>query len=194
MNKEKEKRVFLTDEQYKSLLIKFDVQSKQPERQITTYYNAKDINLKDIDLRFMRAQGYSKIWMKLGKMHAVCRPEYEVIMEPKYALNAIEIFNHLYDVKTKWFRERIKIENQPYIICIDKSINYYAIFEVEISDEKIGKEQGEKLLIAYLQELGLEETPENIQDEKCNDYISNWSKMDFPKNEEQWLLHDRNDK
>jgi adenylate cyclase class IV len=44
-----EKRVFLTEEQYKSLLAKFNLQSKQPERQITTYYNAKGKDSEDIE-------------------------------------------------------------------------------------------------------------------------------------------------
>jgi len=188
MKKEVEKRVFLTDEQYKSLLIKFNMKSKQPERQITSYYSAKDKYSKDIDLRLMQTVDYTKVWMKRGKMHDYHRDEFdEFKIVPEYTLKAIEIFDCLYDFKTKWFRERIEIKKQPYIICIDRSINYNAIFEVEISDEKIEKEEGEKLLNIYLQELGLEETPQEIQNKIYNNYVSNWSRLDFPKNEIQWL-------
>ena len=189
MKKENEKRVFLTDEQYESLLVKFRVKSKQPERQITTYYSAKDKNSKDIDLRLMRTVDYTKVWMKCGKMHDYRDEfdEFKVVLE--YTLKAMDIFDYLYVVKTKFFRERIKIEKQPYIICIDRSINYYAIFEVEISDKKIGEKEAEKLLNTYLQEFGLEETPTEIQNEKYNDYVSKWSKMDFPRDEKHWLSH-----
>jgi len=193
MEKEYEKRVFLTDEQYESLLVKFRVKSKQPERQITTYYSAKDKNSKDIDLRLMRTVDYTKIWMKCGKMHDY-RDEFdEFRVVPEYTLKAMDIFDYLYVIKTKFFRERIKIEKQPYIICIDRSINYYAIFEVEISDKKTGEKEAEKLLNTYLQKLGLEETPTEIQNEKYNDYVSNWSKMDFPKDEKQWLSHNKDE-
>jgi len=187
MKKENEKRVFLTDVQYESLLNKFGVKSKQPERQITIYYNANDI-----DLRFLQTPEYSELRMKLGEIHKGCCDEFEVKIEPEYTFDAMEIFGRLFDVKTKWYRERIKIEKQPYIICIDKSINYYAIFEVEISDKKIGEEEGKKLIKAYLQELGLEETPPEIQKKKYSDYISNWSKMTFPK-DEQWLSYNKDE-
>jgi len=194
MKKENEKRVFLIDEQYISLLDKFGVKSKQPERQITTYYNAKDKDSEDIDLRLMRTVDYAKVWMKRGEMHDYYRDEFdEFRVEPKYALNAMEIFNCLYNVKVKWFRERIEIENQPYIICIDRSINYYAIFEVEISDKRIGKEEGEKLLVEYLQKFGFEETPLEIQNERYNNYVFNWKKLAFPSDEIQWLLYNRDE-
>jgi adenylate cyclase class IV len=183
-----EKRVFLTDEQYKLLLVKFKVQSKQPERQITTYYSAKDKDLKDIDLRLMQTVEYAKLWMKGGKIHEVHRDEFEVRIDLKYALETSKIFGCLYNVKTKWFRERIEAEYKKAKICIDRSINYGAIFEIEIlvsSDEEIEKDKN--LLNVYLQELGLEETPQEIQNKKYKDYVSNWSKLDFPKDETQWL-------
>jgi len=147
MKKENEKRV-LTDEQYESLLVKFMVNPKHAERQVTTYYSAKDKNSKDIDLRLMQTVGYTKVWMKRGKMHEYNRDEFdEFKIIPEYTHNAMEIFDCLYNVKTKWFIERIEIRKQPYIICNEKYINY----------------------------------------------VSSWNKLVFPKDETQWLLHNRDE-
>jgi len=85
MSKEIEKRVFLTDDQYKSLIGRFGLQSEQPERQITTYYDAKDKNLKDVDLRLMQTINYAKLWMKRGEIHDVVREESEVRLDTNYA-------------------------------------------------------------------------------------------------------------
>ena len=61
--KEIEKRVFLTDEQYNSLLVRFKVQSEQPERQVTTYYKAEGQ-----DLRLMQTAKYVKFLRILSNL------------------------------------------------------------------------------------------------------------------------------
>jgi adenylate cyclase class IV len=185
---EVEKRVFLTNEQYKSLLVEFKVQSIKPERQITTYYSAKDKNSKDIDLRLMQTVEYAKLWIKRGKIHDVHREEFEVRIDIKYALETSKILELLFESRIKWFRERIETKYKKANICIDKTINYDAIFEIEIlvsPDEEI--EKSENLLNVYLRELGLEETTKKIQNKKYINYISNWSKWKFPSDEIQWL-------
>jgi adenylate cyclase class IV len=186
--KEIEKRVFLTNEQYKSLLVEFKVQSKQPERQVTTYYSTKDKNSKDIDLRLMRTVEYAKLWVKRGKIHDVHREEFEVRIDLKYAFETSKILELLFESRIKWFRERIETKYKKASICIDKNINYDAIFEIEIlvsPDEEI--EKSENLLNVYLRELGLKETTKKLQNKKYKDYVSNWSKLEFPNDEIQWL-------
>lgn len=192
MKNEIEKRVFLTDDQYALLLAKFGVQSKRPERQITTYYKAKDINLLPTDLRLMQTSEYAMLWLKEGNMHDVCRKEHEVLIESRYAPEIIAILEILFEVKTKWFRERIKTQFGKAAVCIDRSINYGAIFEIEISvsnEDAMPTENGKELLDAYLQELGLEETAKKIQNEKCKYYEENWRKWEYPVDEILWLHH-----
>jgi hypothetical protein len=98
------------------------------------------------------------------------------------------MLEYTFKFKTKFFRERIEVEYKKAKVCIDKSINYNKIFEIELlvsSDKE--KKKGEKLLAVYLEELGLAETPKEIRNKKYNDYVSNWHKLKFPDDDIKWL-------
>lgn len=181
--KEVEKRVFISDTMYSKFLVDFGLVDKTPERQITTYFDANNN-----DLRLMNTLNYSKIWLKSGSIHDDCREEHEVFFDNKYANEMFKILSKLFKVKTKWFRERHIIRYKEATLCLDRSINYGAILELEIlteNDESV--EQSSELLNQYLSSLGLTETKKEYANEKFVKYINEWKSYDFPKDELSWL-------
>lgn len=181
--KEIEKRVFLSEEQYENFSSIFGLINKLPERQITTYFDA-NCN----DLRLMNTKDYSKIWLKGGVIHDNCREEYEVVFNNEYISDMSKILTKLFKVKTKWFRERFVLNYKKAKLCLDKSINYGAILELEILTEtEESAAQNLDLLNQYLDELGLVETSKEYANEKFVKYINEWTTYDFPKDEKLWL-------
>lgn len=182
--KELEKRVFLSDQQYVEFINYFDLLDKVPERQITTYFDANNK-----DLRLMNTQNYSKIWMKDGVIHDICREEFEVVFSNDYIFNMSKILTRLFKIKTKWFRERYTLDYKKAKLCLDKSINYGAILELEIlTEDEETVNHNLELLNQYLIELGLVETNKDYANEKFKKYISEWQTYNFPKDEKLWLI------
>lgn len=181
--KEIEKRVFLSEQQYSKFLTFFDLTNKTPERQITTYFEANNN-----DLRLMNTKEYSKLWLKGGVIHDNCREEYEVVFDNKYIAEMSNILTKLFTVKTKWFRERFTLNYKNATVCLDKSIHYGAILELEIlTENEESVIQNLELLNEYLDELGLIETKKEFANEKFVKYINEWTTYNFPKDEELWL-------
>ncbi len=181
--KEIEKRVFLSEQQYQKFLFAFNLVNKTPERQITTYFDANGN-----DLRLMNTQSYSKIWLKGGVIHDNCREEYEVIFNNKYLSDMSKILSKLFNIKTKWFRERFTLSYKKANLCLDKSLNYGAILELEILTENESfTTHNLDLINQYLEELGLVETPKDYANEKFIRYVNEWTTFDFPKDEKLWL-------
>lgn len=181
--KELEKRIYLSDDQYKDFKKFFNLTNVVPERQITTYYE-----IPGKDLRLMQTCSYCKVWLKGGMIHDICREEKEVYIDMTYSNEIEAILIDIFDVKTKWYRERYRFKYKDANICLDRTINYGCILELEIM---IADNQNELLaentINSYIEELGLQDTAVSFWNDLYNTYVANWKSFSFPE-KKSWLI------
>lgn len=174
--KEYERRFFLDGDKYDTLKSILVPQNVFPERQVTTYY---DIPGKD--LRFMQTKSYCKMWLKGGNIHDVCRTEFEEIFELSHAPGLEEILKAAFPIKTQWYRERYKFTYDNISICLDKTLHYGSILELEvlISDDQ-DKSLAENIIRNYMTVYNLQEKAPSFWTELYHSYVMNWRSYNYP--------------
>lgn len=181
--RELEKRIYLSDAQYEDFKTFFDLVNVVPERQITTYYE-----IPGKDLRLMQTSSYCKIWLKGGKIHDICREEKEVYIDKNYSSEIEDILIDVFDIKTRWYRERYKFKYKDANICLDRTINYGCILELEIMIEDTPNILlAENTINAYIEELGLHDTDVSFWNDLYSNYVAHWRSFRFPE-KNSWLI------
>lgn len=171
MSIEVEIRSFISKEKYFELLdfFKENAELKKEDYQETFYFDC------DEDLRIQKNNLKSKIWMKKGKLHDEQREEIEIEFD-KEKFNELEnLFLALgYNVEIKWFRKRKQFLWKGITVCIDNTLGYGYIIELEkMSDEK-SKEENLIFLKNKMKELEIKITPKEEFNKKFEYYKNNW--------------------
>jgi len=170
---EVEIRSFITDDQYKKLLSFFRKNAKliKKDFQVTVYFSGK------YDLRIQRNNKYAKLWLKSGRIHDVKRKEMEIFINRKDFFNAIEFFYNLgFKVEIVWLRKRYEFKYKGIKVCVDDTIGYGKIIELEIKTRK-ESESVEKRLEKMMNMLGIEKTPREIFERRFKEYKKSWKKL-----------------
>jgi len=173
-NIECEVRSFLTEKQYKDLLIRLKKSANflGEDEQVNHYFDSKQ------DLRIQRNKIYSKIWLKKGAMHDEHREEIEIKINREDFEKAEQIFLALgYKVEIKWFRKRFSFKWADINVELDYTKGYGYILELEKMTSENKKEETIKHLKEKLQELGIPLTPKAEFDEKYAYYKQNWRQL-----------------
>lgn len=176
-NIEVEIRAFISKEKYSELLEFFNSNADlvKEDFQETHYFNCEQ------DLRIQKNNKGSRIWLKKGAIHDDAREEIEIFTsenDENNFDNLGKLFNTLgHDVEIKWLRKRNQFDWNGVKVCVDYTKGYGYILELEkISDEE-NKENVLRELREKLRELGIEETPKEIFNEKYNYYKENWREL-----------------
>ena len=173
-NIEIEIRSFLNAEKFDELVKWFDQETAPavPERQETWYFEA------DKDLRIQRTDNGAKIWMKGGQMHDEARQEIEVPIGRENFADAADIFSSLgYPVKVKWFRERRRYLWDGIKVCLDHTLGYGDIIELELLGTVDSQASDLARLTERMERLGVRLTPKEEFDRKFEDYLQNWETL-----------------
>ena len=168
---EVESRAFISSDRFESLRLELEGRLGRIDsvRQVTVYLE------HPVDTRVQLEQARGKIWQKSGEMHGSERREIEVNLERDQALKLMEIFQNLgHAPAIFWFRERRSYRDGKFTVCLDKTIGYGLIVEVEIITDAEGIEEAKRDVGRYLRELGVEETPKSIFDSAFAEYQKNW--------------------
>ena len=174
MNIEVEVRSFLTQEQYDRLLTYFREKAKllKEDEQETIYYDTKQ------DLRIQRNNFYAKIWMKKGKLHDDHREEIEVRMKKEDFETLQKLFEALgYTIAIKWFRKRIEFLWEGITVCIDDTMGYGMIIELEKMSTKADKEVVAAKLKEKLASLNITLTPKEEFEKRFKQYREHWKEL-----------------
>lgn len=167
-------RSLITKEQYEELLDLFKKNAKleKEDYQETYYYDSLQ------DLRIQKNNFFSKIWMKLGKLHDEAREEIE-IKAPKEDFEKLEkIFSSLgFEVRVKWFRKRKEFNWGDIKVCLDYTKGYGYIIELEKIAEESEKIEIAEMLKKKMSGLGINITPKEDFDKKYQDYKQNWKEL-----------------
>jgi len=170
-NIEIEIRAFISKYKYNKLLSYFKQKAKlvKEDNQETIYFDCSQ------DLRIQRNDFTSKIWMKEGNLHDDCREEIEIHTEKDNFEKLQLLFERLgYKEEIKWLRKRKQFDWEGIKVCLDYSVGYGYIIELE----KIGTKEKETgiltLLRSKLKELEVEETLKEEFNRKYEDYKENW--------------------
>lgn len=171
MNIEVEVRSFISEEQYRQLIMFMQQNAEfvKEDNQITYYFSG------EYDLRIQKNDFFSKIWFKKGKIHDPHREEIEIKFEKEKFKELEKLFLSLgYIVDIKWFRKRNLFNWNNISVAIDFTKGYGHIIELEkMSNEKDKQEVYEQLKQKLL-ELGVKLTPKEEFENKFNYYKKNW--------------------
>lgn len=173
-NIEVEVRAFVTKKEYERLLGFFRKSSKfvKEDNQETIYYDCEE------DLRIQKNNFTSKIWLKGGRLHDDFREETEIHME-RSNYNKLQIlFRRLgYKQEIKWIRDRKEFNWNGIVVCLDYTIGYGYILELEMMSSKKDKDKKLEILRKELRNLRIKETPKEDFDKAYQDYKKNWKKI-----------------
>jgi len=135
---EVEIRSFVSDKQYNAILSKLEKTAKyvSETEEETVYFSS------DKDLRLRRNRKEASIILKEGKIHDNFRKEYEVKFNVVDFEKMEDLLKSLgYEIKIKWFRRRLKYEQDDVKIFLDETRGYGKIIEIEkmvnLGEEKI---------------------------------------------------------
>lgn len=169
-----ELRSFVTDGQYRALLAFFGANAKAlgEDEQVTYYYDAPQ------DVRIQRNRTHAKIWLKKGSMHDDAREEIEVQV-PKDDFDKLErLFDAMgYAVKIKWFRSRRVFEWDGVRVCLDHTLGYGHIIELETMTDEAGREEAVRSLRVKMEQLGVRPTPKPVFNERFDYYREHWQEL-----------------
>ena len=171
---EVEIRSFVSEEEFRKLLDFFRKHGRliREDEQETHYFDGPS------DVRIQQSRGFSKIWMKGGKMHADAREEVEVRTDREDFPKLKKIFKSLgHQVKIKWFRERNMFVWEGITVCLDYTRGYGHIIELEKICDAGLKDDCLAFLKRKMKELGVKETPKHVFDEKFRNYEKNWKAL-----------------
>jgi predicted adenylyl cyclase CyaB len=170
-NIEVEIRSFITKEKYGELirLCEQNFEFVKEDFQETYYFDCEQ------DLRIQKNNQGSKIWLKKGKIHDDAREEIEIFTKEDNFQELEKLFNTLgHKVEIKWLRKRNQFNWNGTKVCLDYTKGYGYIIELE----KISNEENKEKILGELKEklyeLGVEETPKEIFNEKYEYYKNNW--------------------
>jgi predicted adenylyl cyclase CyaB len=171
-NIEIEIRAFVTKKEYTRLLKLFKKSSQlvKEDKQETIYFDCEE------DLRIQKNNFTSKIWLKGGNLHDDCREEIEIHTDVKNYENLQELFDRLgYKQDIKWIRNRKEIDWEGIKVCLDYTVGYGYIIELEVIGKEENKEEKLKMLRLKLEELGIKETPKEEFNKAYDYYKKNWN-------------------
>lgn len=176
MNKniEVEIRSFISKTKYYSLLKFFKKNStfKKQDKQETIYFDSKK------DLRIQKNNLGSKIWLKEGAIHDNFREEIEIHTEKKDFEKLQKLFKSLgYREKIKWLRKRNEFKWKGIKVCLDYTIGYGYIIELEKMSTEKSKKTDLELLKLKLESLKIKETPKEDFEKAFKYYQKNWKKL-----------------
>jgi len=172
---EAELRSFISKEKYDELISFFQKNAEllSDTSQETHYLNS------DKDLRIQKNDDYSKIWLKLGKMHDEQRKEIEIRMKSQDFDSLKEIFEIIgFDAKIKWFRKRKEFSWKGLSICLDNTKGYGYILEIEklCDSEEEANSAKEEIKQKFLELEVIESSKEEFA-QKFQDYEKNWRSL-----------------
>lgn len=168
---EAEVRSFVSEAEFRRLLEFFRANAKlvREDEQETHYFDGP------ADVRIQQSRGFSKIWMKGGRMHEDAREEVEVVVDRDDFPKLQKIFEALgHKVKIKWFRQRNMFLWEGITVCLDFTRGYGHIIELEKLCPAEEKQASLELLGRKMEELGISPTPKEVFDRKFKEYESNW--------------------
>ena len=174
MNIEVEIRAFITKEKHQELLDFFKQNSEliKEDNQETFYFDCPE------DLRIQRNNSYSKIWLKKGKLHDDQREEIEI----KFARDQFEELEKLfltlgYLVEIKWFRKRLEFDWEGIKVCLDHTLGYGYIIELEIISDNEHKDEALLQIQEKLRILNVDITSKEEFNKQYEFYKANWQKL-----------------
>ena len=173
-NIEVEIRSFISKTKYYSLLKFFKKNSKlvKKDTQETIYFDSKE------DLRIQKNNLTSKIWLKGGKVHDEFREEIEVHTEKKDFEKLQKIFKTLgYKEEIKWLRKRNEFKWKNVKVCLDYTLGYGYIIELEKMSNSKNKEKDLLLLNSKLELLKVKKTPREEFEKAFEYYKKNWRRV-----------------
>ncbi|NPA86118.1 MAG: CYTH domain-containing protein [bacterium] len=163
---EVELRGFISDEDYEKLSRMFPF-SEQVE--ITIYYSSP-VPGKDLRLRLIEGK-CTKIILKTGAIHDQVKKEIEVVL-PEECFEAVrQLLKELAGEEIAcWIRIRKKTKQDNVTVCLDDTVGYGKILELEMLAEN--PEEAKKKLEEFLKQLNVELKP--ISDEYYKEYLKSW--------------------
>ena len=173
-NIEIEIRSFISEKQYKKLLLYFRKNAKliMEDTQETIYYNCPQ------DLRIQKNKYFSKIWLKKGKIHDDSREEIEIHTDIDNFDNLKNLFKELgYGIDIKWLRERKEFKWNDINVCLDYSKGYGYIIELEVMGKEDKKESVLKMLREKFKDLSVKETSKEEFNKAYEEYKKNWKRL-----------------
>ncbi len=173
-NIEVEIRSFISKKQYNELLKFFKKESKliKKDKQKTIYFDSKQ------DLRIQKNNSTTKIWLKKGKVHDEFREETEILTKKEDFEKWQEIFKTLgYKEEIVWIRERAQFLWKRLTVCLDYTVGYGYIIELEKMSNEKKKKEDLKNLNLNLKKLGVKKTPRKDFEDAFKTYKRDWKKL-----------------
>lgn len=170
-NIEVEIRAFISKEQYNNLLDFFKKEGKlvKKDKQKTIYFDCKQ------DLRIQRNNFSTKIWLKKGKVHDEFREEIQIHTKKEDFEKLQEIFKALgYKEEIIWIRKRTEFLWEKLKVCLDYTLGYGYIIELEKMSNESNKKEDLEELRKHFKTLNIEETPREDFEKAYEEYKSNW--------------------
>jgi predicted adenylyl cyclase CyaB len=172
---EAELRSFISREKYDELVSFFSQNAEllSDTSQETHYLNS------DKDLRIQKNDDYSKVWLKLGKMHDEQRKEIEIRMKPQDFDSLKELFETIgFGAKIKWFRKRKEFSWKDLSVCLDDTKGYGTIIEIEkLCNSKEEADAANEEIKQRFSELGIMVSPKEEFMQKFQYYEKNWKDL-----------------
>lgn len=173
-NIEVEVRSFITPEQHRKLVHFFSKTcgDSPEEKQVTYYFDCLQ------DLRIQKNDRFSKLWLKSGRIHDEHREEVEVMFSRDDFEKIESIIRRLgFEVEIKWFRTRRRYNWDGIKVCIDYTVGYGHIIELEKLVDEQTRDGVHELLRNKLAGLAVAESPRAVFEERFRHYKSNWRSL-----------------
>ena len=169
-----ELRSFITEDKYRELLNFFRKNGKfmNKENQITHYLDDKG------NLRIQKNDKFSKVWLKLGGLHAIEHKE----MEAKFPRESFEELEKIFTLsgkptRIKWVRSRHTFKWDGVNVMLDFTKGYGHIIELEIISNPKAKVKAMVKLKGLMEKLNIRPTSKKEFDQKYRHYRKNWRKL-----------------
>jgi predicted adenylyl cyclase CyaB len=173
-NIEVEIRAFLSEDQYTKLLEFFSQNSIliKEDNQESFYFNCPE------DLRIQRNNSHSKIWLKKGNLHDDAREEIEIKFDKNQFEDLHKLFLSLgYEVEIKWYRKRFQFNWEGIKVCLDHTLGYGYIIELELMSDNEHKDEALSVLKEKLRTLDVDITSKETFATKYEQYKKNWQDL-----------------
>ena len=180
MTIETELRSLINEEQFQKLLdfFKQNATLNKEDYQETFYFDCPE------DLRIQKNNYFSKIWLKKGNLHDDAREEIEIKFDVDEFEKLEKLFLSLgYQVEIKWFRKRFEFSWDDITVCLDHTLGYGYIIELEKLCSEKDSEKELKNLREKMRSLNIDITPKEKFKEKFEYYKNNW--RDLTKNNQE---------
>lgn len=129
-------------------------------------------------MRIQKNNFTSKIWLKSGKLHDSYREEIEIHTDKGSYDKLQRLFDRLgYKQEIKWIRNRKESLWDEINVCLDYTVGYGYIIELEIMGSEKNKDEKLGILKSKLKELKIKETPKKEFEKAYEYYKKNWKKI-----------------